>query len=72
MVLALVRPSSPAYYGLVANAPCSHIDWHLEAGLAIVFAESPADNIAGPQSQIFPADAKALCPQYDALGAELQ
>ncbi|KAJ6571287.1 laccase 6 [Mycena capillaripes] len=49
-----------------------HIDWHLEAGLAVVFGESPADNIAGPQSQIQTADWKALCPTYDNLAPELQ
>ncbi|KAJ7164376.1 putative laccase 1d precursor [Mycena filopes] len=49
-----------------------HIDWHLEAGLAVVFGESPAENIAGPQSQIQQPDWKALCPTYDALTPELQ
>ncbi|KAF8063624.1 laccase [Lyophyllum atratum] len=49
-----------------------HIDWHLEAGLAIVFAEAPADNIAGPQSQITPQDWKDLCPMYDALAPDFQ
>lgn len=49
-----------------------HIDWHLEAGLAIVFAEAPADNIAGPQSQITPQDWKNLCPMYDALAPDFQ
>ncbi|KAF5378072.1 hypothetical protein D9615_007511 [Tricholomella constricta] len=49
-----------------------HIDWHLEAGLAIVFAEAPADNIEGPQSQITPQDWKDLCPEYDALAPEFQ
>lgn len=49
-----------------------HIDWHLEAGLAIVFAESPADNIQGPHSQTTPQDWETLCPEYDALEPELQ
>ncbi|KAJ7920599.1 laccase 3 [Mycena leptocephala] len=49
-----------------------HIDWHLEAGLAVVFGESPAANIAGPQSQIQQPDWKALCPTYDALAPEFQ
>ncbi|KAJ7136866.1 putative laccase 2 precursor [Mycena epipterygia] len=49
-----------------------HIDWHLEAGLAVVFGESPAANIAGPQSQIQQPDWKALCPTYDQLAPELQ
>ncbi|KAJ6466102.1 putative laccase 1d precursor [Mycena vitilis] len=49
-----------------------HIDWHLEAGLAVVFGESPAANIAGPQSQIIQPDWSALCPAYDDLAPELQ
>ncbi|KAJ7577399.1 laccase 3 [Mycena floridula] len=49
-----------------------HIDWHLEAGLAIVFSESPALNRQGPQSQITPPDWEALCPEYDALAPEEQ
>ncbi|KAG6830726.1 hypothetical protein H0H92_015005 [Tricholoma furcatifolium] len=49
-----------------------HIDWHLEAGLAIVFAESPADNISGNQSQIITQSWDDLCPEYDALEADFQ
>ncbi|KAF8896583.1 laccase 6 [Infundibulicybe gibba] len=49
-----------------------HIDWHLEAGLAVVFAEAPQDNISGPNSQITPQDWKDLCPMYDALSPEFQ
>jgi len=49
-----------------------HIDWHLEVGLAVVFGESPALNINGPQSQIQQPDWKALCPTYDALAPEFQ
>ncbi|KAJ7683763.1 putative laccase 1d precursor [Mycena rosella] len=49
-----------------------HIDWHLEAGLAVVFGESPSANIAGPQSQIVQPDWSALCPTYDALAPEFQ
>ncbi|KAJ7174854.1 laccase [Mycena filopes] len=49
-----------------------HIDWHLEAGLAVVFGESPSDNIAGPQSQIQTPDWKQLCPIYDDLAPEFQ
>ncbi|KAI0322955.1 laccase 6 [Amylostereum chailletii] len=49
-----------------------HIDWHLEAGLAIVFGESPVDNISGPQSQIVPQEWSDLCPDYDALPPEFQ
>ncbi|KAF9032497.1 laccase [Hymenopellis radicata] len=39
-----------------------HIDWHLEAGLAIAFAEAPADNIAGPHAQITLRNGR-LCAQ---------
>ncbi|KAL0564989.1 Laccase-1 [Marasmius crinis-equi] len=49
-----------------------HIDWHLEVGLAIVFGESPAENIAGPQSQQQPQDWLNLCPEYNALPADQQ
>ncbi|THU89661.1 laccase 3 [Dendrothele bispora CBS 962.96] len=49
-----------------------HIDWHLEAGLAVVFAESPAENRDGPQKQATPADWQQLCPAYDDLDPDLQ
>ncbi|KAJ7183852.1 laccase-2 [Mycena filopes] len=49
-----------------------HIDWHLEAGLAVVFGESPSANIAGPQSQIQTPDWKQLCPIYNELAPEFQ
>jgi iron transport multicopper oxidase len=41
-----------------------HIDWHLEAGFAIVFAEGPAET---PARNPTPADWDALCPLYDTL-----
>jgi iron transport multicopper oxidase len=50
----------------------SHIDWHLEAGLAIVFAESPEDNVSGPQAQITPQDWLDLCPEYNEIDPEFQ
>ncbi|KAL5498594.1 LCC11_1 [Sanghuangporus vaninii] len=40
-----------------------HIDWHLEAGLAVVFAED-AGNI--DEENPVDADWEALCPEYDA------
>ncbi|KAF9461173.1 laccase [Collybia nuda] len=40
-----------------------HIDWHLEAGLAVVFAED-ADTVA---QESRPASWDELCPIYDAL-----
>ncbi|KAF9264305.1 laccase [Marasmius fiardii PR-910] len=49
-----------------------HIDWHLEAGLAIVFGESPAENRQGPQSQITTKEWEQLCPEYNALQPEEQ
>ncbi|RDB26212.1 Laccase-1 [Hypsizygus marmoreus] len=49
-----------------------HIDWHLEAGLAVVFGEAPADNISGPKSQITPKDWQNLCPSYNKLRPEFQ
>ncbi|KAJ7866987.1 laccase 17, partial [Mycena olivaceomarginata] len=44
-----------------------HIDWHLEAGLAVVFAESPASERQGPSAQIITPQWLNLCPAYDAL-----
>ncbi|EMD32465.1 laccase precursor [Gelatoporia subvermispora B] len=41
-----------------------HIDWHLQAGFAIVFAEETADVAS---ANPVPADWSALCPTYDAL-----
>ncbi|KAF5341605.1 hypothetical protein D9758_014080 [Tetrapyrgos nigripes] len=49
-----------------------HIDWHLEAGLAVVFAESPKKNLDGPDKQIIPDAWKELCPIYDDLDPDLQ
>ncbi|KAF9447931.1 multicopper oxidase [Macrolepiota fuliginosa MF-IS2] len=49
-----------------------HIDWHLEAGLAIVFAEAPEDNVSGPAAQITPDDWKDLCPEYNEIDPEFQ
>ncbi|KAJ7698040.1 Cupredoxin, partial [Mycena rosella] len=41
-----------------------HIDWHLEAGLAVVFAEAPAAQRTGPQSEIITPQWLNLCPAY--------
>ncbi|PPQ70229.1 hypothetical protein CVT24_013087 [Panaeolus cyanescens] len=49
-----------------------HLDWHLEAGLAVVFAEAPAEQRTGSQSQIIKPSWEALCPIYNALPAALQ
>ncbi|KAI0321789.1 laccase 6 [Amylostereum chailletii] len=49
-----------------------HIDWHLEAGLAIVFGEAPEQNVVGDQAQIVPTAWSELCPDYDALEPEFQ
>ncbi|KAJ7253449.1 laccase 17 [Mycena rebaudengoi] len=48
-----------------------HIDWHLEAGLAVVFAESPAAQRSGAHAQIISPQWLNLCPTYTALPAEL-
>nr|AID59411.1 laccase 3 precursor [Cerrena sp. HYB07] len=42
-----------------------HIDWHLEAGFALIFAED-FDNTVSANTNI-PADWSNLCPIYDAL-----
>ncbi|KAJ7062590.1 laccase 17 [Mycena amicta] len=44
-----------------------HIDWHLEAGLAVVFAEDPEGIRDGPQANIIPGPWLDLCPAYYAL-----
>jgi iron transport multicopper oxidase len=49
-----------------------HIDWHLEAGLAVAFSERPAEANTGPQAQIVTQDWKELCPTYDNLAPEFQ
>ncbi|KJA25106.1 multicopper oxidase [Hypholoma sublateritium FD-334 SS-4] len=49
-----------------------HIDWHLEAGLAAVFAERPVDQTSGPQSEIIKQTWLDLCPIYKALPADEQ
>ncbi|KAF8075293.1 laccase 17 [Lyophyllum atratum] len=41
--------------------------WHLEAGLAVVFAEAPSDLVSGPSSQRIKLSWLALCPIYQAL-----
>ncbi|THU79873.1 laccase [Dendrothele bispora CBS 962.96] len=49
-----------------------HIDWHLVAGLAVVFAEDPEGARSGPKSQIIKQEWLDLCPIYQALPPELQ
>ncbi|KAJ6579664.1 laccase [Mycena vulgaris] len=49
-----------------------HIDWHLEAGLAVVFAEAPAEEREGPQTEIITPQWLDLCPSYYALPEDEQ
>ncbi|PFH46698.1 multicopper oxidase [Amanita thiersii Skay4041] len=44
-----------------------HIDFHLEAGLAIVFAEDIPDQLRGPDSEMVTKGWKNLCPKWNAL-----
>ncbi|EIM91692.1 laccase [Stereum hirsutum FP-91666 SS1] len=44
-----------------------HIDFHLEAALAIVFAEAPEDQVAGYYAEERPKDWEALCPKWNSL-----
>ncbi|CAE7229925.1 unnamed protein product [Rhizoctonia solani] len=44
-----------------------HIDWHLEEGFAMVFAEAPEDIKEGPKSVPVDAQWKDLCRKYDEL-----
>ncbi|KAG8713218.1 hypothetical protein FRC09_018959, partial [Ceratobasidium sp. 395] len=49
-----------------------HVDWHLEAGLAVVFAEAPNEQRTGPQA-IQPSPGwQKLCPAYQALPPDQQ
>jgi iron transport multicopper oxidase len=59
----LKRPLTPFFF-----TP----DWHLEAGLAVVFAEAPAENRSGPKAQIIKPEWSALCPIYNTLSPDLQ
>ncbi|CUA69327.1 laccase, multicopper oxidase, benzenediol:oxygen oxidorectuctase [Rhizoctonia solani] len=49
-----------------------HIDWHLEEGFAMVFAEAPEETKKGPQSVNPDGRWKKLCEKYDQLPEELQ
>ncbi|KAJ7173310.1 laccase [Mycena filopes] len=49
-----------------------HIDWHLEAGLAVVFAEAPRQFKEGPKSGIVSQQYLDLCPTYNALPVDQQ
>ncbi|KIJ55076.1 multicopper oxidase [Sphaerobolus stellatus SS14] len=49
-----------------------HIDWHLEAGLAVVFAEAPQDQRTGPDAQIIKDTWVDLCTIYKNLPADEQ
>ncbi|CAE6434081.1 unnamed protein product [Rhizoctonia solani] len=49
-----------------------HIDWHLEAGLAVVFAEAPNEMRSGAQKVATSSSWDQLCPKYQALSADLQ
>ncbi|KAG1895235.1 laccase [Suillus fuscotomentosus] len=42
-----------------------HIDWHLDAGFAVVMAESPSDTRA--HLNLVPDDWHQLCPTFDSL-----
>ncbi|KAF8490605.1 laccase 17 [Gautieria morchelliformis] len=49
-----------------------HVDWHLAAGLAAVFAEDPAGIASGPQSVRPNAAWEQLCNIYNKLDPSLQ
>ncbi|CAE6424865.1 unnamed protein product [Rhizoctonia solani] len=49
-----------------------HIDWHLEAGLAVVFAEAPNEMRSGAQKVTTTSSWDQLCPKYQALSTDLQ
>jgi iron transport multicopper oxidase len=49
-----------------------HIDLHLQAGLAVVFAEAPDDVLSGADSVDPDDEWDELCPIYNALPADQQ
>ncbi|KAF8517714.1 laccase [Hysterangium stoloniferum] len=49
-----------------------HIDWHLNAGLAVTLVENPNGIIKGPESVVPNAQWQRLCQIYDKLPAALQ
>lgn len=49
-----------------------HIDMHLEAGLAVVFAEAPSEIASGADSVDPDDEWDGLCPIYNALPADMQ
>ncbi|KAF8589375.1 multicopper oxidase [Ramaria rubella] len=49
-----------------------HIDWHLVAGLAAVFAEDPTGIESGPQSVVPNPQWEQLCDIYNGLSPDLQ
>ncbi|KAF8498798.1 laccase 6 [Gautieria morchelliformis] len=50
----------------------SHIDWHLEVGLAVIMGEAAAAQRIGNQSVIVDPAWKELCPIYNRLDASYQ
>ncbi|KAF9010407.1 laccase [Hymenopellis radicata] len=48
------------------------LDWHLEAGLAVVFAEAPSEEREGLKSLIMKQEYLDLCPIYNGLPKEFQ
>ncbi|KAF8351841.1 Cu-oxidase-domain-containing protein [Amanita rubescens] len=44
-----------------------HIDFHLDVGLAVVFAEDPQDQIAGPYAEEVTQEWENLCPKWNLL-----
>ncbi|CAE6471257.1 unnamed protein product [Rhizoctonia solani] len=49
-----------------------HIDWHLEEGFAMVFAEAPEAVKSGPKSVAVNEKWEGLCKKYDQLPAGFQ
>ncbi|KAF8623777.1 hypothetical protein AX15_006218 [Amanita polypyramis BW_CC] len=44
-----------------------HVDYHLDAGLAVVFAEDPKDQSSGPNAEEVTEDWKNLCPKWNSI-----
>jgi hypothetical protein len=69
-----LRQTSASFFLYYSSHCCltENLDWHLEAGLAMVFAEAPTDQRAGPSSEIIKPTWLDLCPIYAALPADQQ
>ena len=41
--------------------------WFFDSGLAVIFAEDPQDQLAGPNAEEFTQEWENLCPKWNSL-----